>query len=122
MFAAVLSADVAWATAVGDRILKRCIPKGRYIEVEVFECPKKLLTRLDQKQVGTVIMSADGVDDLSHAKNISEKGVRLVLLTDSNDVAIKAYSLDPEYCAYKDPDDEDYDRISSIIFSSHTWE
>ncbi|MBQ8623972.1 MAG: hypothetical protein IJ424_09215 [Oscillospiraceae bacterium] len=116
MFAAVLSPDIAWATAVSDRILNRCTPKGRYIEVEVFESPMKLLSHLDKKPVSTVIMSVDHADELNHAKSISEKGVKLILLTDSNEIAIKAYSVGPEYCTYKDPDDEDLDRISSIIF------
>lgn len=117
MFAAVLSRDVAWASAVGELIMNKCIPKGRYIELELFQCPHKLLKYLkDERKTGTVIMSADQIDDLTHAKNISQTGARLILLTDSNDIAIKAYSIDPEYCTYKDLGDEDIDRISSIIF------
>ncbi len=116
MFAAVLSSDIAWASAVGELIINKCTPKGRYIELELFQCPHKLLKHLKDEKTGTVIMSADRLDDLAHAKSISQAGAKLILLTDSNDVAIKAYSIDLEYCAFKDPDDEDIDRISSIIF------
>lgn len=117
MFAAVLSHDIAWASAVVELIMNKCIPKGRYIELELFQCPHKLLQHLkDEEKTGTVIMSADQIDDLMHAKNISQAGAKVILLTDSNDIAIKAYSIAPEYCTYKAPDDEDIDRISSIIF------
>ena len=106
MFTAILSRDAEWASKMGERILSQCVPLGRYVALKLFECPG----------CGTVIMSIDRMDDLNHARDISETGARLILLTDSNDIAIKAYSVCPDYCALKHPDAEDFERISSIIF------
>ena len=116
MFTAILSRDAEWASKMGERILSQCVPLGRYVALKLFECPEKLLRHLNTHGCGTVIMSIDHMDDLDYARDISETGARLILLTDSNDIAIKAYSVCPHYCALKHPDAEDFERISSIIF------
>lgn len=122
MVVAILSPDRAWSQKFSDGLLKRCASKGRYVEVETFCSFESLDESFDKKPFGTVIMSADRPDELEHAERIGQKGVRLILLTDSNDVAVKAYSILPDYCTYKCPDEEDLDRISSVIFRNHKRE
>ncbi len=122
MVVAILSPDRAWSQAFSDGLLKRCALNGRYVEIETFCSFDSFNEDFDKKQFGTVIMSADKAEELEHAGKICQKGVRLILLTDSNDVAVKAYSIFPDYCTYKCPDGEDLDRISSVIFCNHKRE
>ncbi len=117
MYVAIVSSDKARAQQLGERILDNCLSNGCYSTFMNFTADHGFLDEMDRREFSTVILTADGVQELMLAKSISDKKpkVKLILLG-SDKTAVEGYLVNAHYCADAEPDHKDICRIAEIIF------
>ncbi|MBQ8752852.1 MAG: hypothetical protein IJZ13_07090 [Clostridia bacterium] len=117
MYIAVLSSNRERADRLGDRILRHCLQKGCYSTFLSYTADDRFLEELTRREFSTVVLTADGREELLLAEAICARSPRIKLvLLGTNKAAVEGYALDVSYCAGAEPGETELDSIATVIF------
>ena len=118
MSIAVLTNDIRSSRSIASDILKICLDNGCYTDVYTYDKREALESEMEKRQFSVLVLQISLTEELERLRKLKNdnKGVRLVVLTESSEVAVESYTLPADFCTHPTPSQEDVKRIVSLCF------